>query len=725
MSLLPHLKVVFPNGRSEIYLLEEEIDFNPLGYRVLVPLKSSQRGATAVVVKKFLARASEDTLRVDSFPDRFPVISPPALEVLKNNLLEYLTTLGESVFRLIPTWADWYQETFATAVDREPKGLPKTVLKIFEKLKKRGRVEYEKLKKEFDPKVLRLLQEHRLIKIETRWIAPKVEEEFFKAVTTDREEVLKRIKRAGAKRKEEVLRAISLFEELGRPLEREELLNWGVSSQTLRYMVEKGILRRVTYSLPPFRGELLKSPRGVYAPLNPPNRWELRNLSLRERIETLLRVGEWVISQGGDLLVLIPELELLEEFHQRFNEVFGDRALVYSETLPQKEKIKNWFRAYEGYGKIFITTPQWLFAPLKNPLAVYIEDEGHPAYKMFRKPYFNLKRLAFEYANLLGAKLIVSSEPPSVEQFLISKTFEVKEKERETTAVILEEKDPFGDGVLIQYLRREGKHLILTPKRGYSNLYCSRCGIVLECPRCEVYLTYHPEGWVECSACGFRSESIECPRCGEKTKPFGYGVERVKETLKLLLPEGDFTFSTHPPYKGEFDTVAVLFADSILSVPDFRKGEEFYRYLVKAKNRTKEGGLFLLHTLQGEHPAIKSLMEGNPLFFYKEEIEFRKLLELPPFARLYLVALNLKEENEELALKIFKRLKVALKFTPAQVEFSKAPTFRLRERYRYQILVKLPLKLDKEELKKTAQVLKELKNSYPFVRVIPNPRSLV
>ncbi|RTZ69391.1 MAG: hypothetical protein DSZ30_02695, partial [Aquificaceae bacterium] len=702
-----------------------EIDFNPVGYRVLVPLKSSQRGATAIVVKKFLTQPSEDTLRVDSFPDRFPVINPVALEVLKNNLLEYLTTLGESVFKLIPTWADWYQETFAVAVEKEPKGLPKGVLKIFEKLKKRGRIEYEKLKREFDPKVLRLLEEHRLIKIETRWIAPKVEEEFFKLATTDREEVLRRIKRASAKRKEEVLRVISIFEEFGRPLEREELLSFGISSQTLRYTVEKGILKRVTYNLPPFRGDLLKSPRGVYAPLNPPNRWELRNLPLEERIETLLRVGEWVISQGGDFLVLVPELELLEEFHRRFGEVFGDRAVVYAETLPQKEKIKNWFKTAEGYGKIFITTPQWLFAPLKNPLAVYIEDEGHLSYKMFRNPYFNLKRLAFEYAKLLRAKLIVSSEPPSVEQFLISKTFEVQSNENQPQRVLLEGKNPFEDGVLIQYLRREGKHLILTPKRGYSNLYCQRCGVVLECPRCEVYLTYHSEGFVECPVCGFKTEKRECPRCGETAKPFGYGIERVKETVKSFIPEGEFTFSTHPPQRGEFDTVVVLFADSILSVPDFRKGEEFYRYLVKAQNRTKRGGLFLLHTLQSQHHAVSSLLEGKSPIFYLNELEFRKLLELPPFARLYLVAINLKEENEELALKVFRQLRGSLKFTPAQVEFSKAPTFRLREKYRYQILVKLPLKLEEGELKKTAKVLRELKNSYPFVRVIPNPRSLV
>ncbi|HIP98347.1 MAG TPA: hypothetical protein EYH37_03140 [Aquifex aeolicus] len=723
-TLFPHLKVVFPNGRSEIYRLEEEIDFNPVGYRVLVPLKSSQRGATAIVVKKFLAKPSEATPRIDSFPDRFPVINPVALEVLKNNLLEYLTTLGESVFKLIPTWADWYQETFAVAVEKDPQGLPSGVLKIFAKLKKRGRIEYEKLKKEFDPKILRLLEEHRLIKIETRWVAPKVEEEFFKPATTDMEEVLRRIKRARAQRKEEVLKVISLFEELGRPLERDELLRLGISSPTLRYMEEKGLLKRVTYSLPPFRGELLKSPRGVYSPINPPSRWELRNLPLEERIETLLRMGEWVISQGGDFLVLVPELELIEEFYPRLSEVFGDRAVVYAETLLQKEKIKNWFKSAEDYGKIFITTPRWLFAPLKNPLAVYVEDEGHPSYKMFQSPYFNLKRLAFEYAKLVGAKLIVSSEPPSVEQFLISKTFEVRSKETKPQRVLLEGKNPFEDGILIQYLRREGKHLILTPKKGYSNLYCQRCGVLLECPRCEVYLAYH-FNFVECPVCGFKAEKTECPRCGEGTKSFGYGIERVKETVKSLIPEGDFTFSTHPPQRGEFDSVAVLFADSILSIPDFRKGEEFYRYLIKAQNRTKKGGLFLLHTLQSHHHAVVSLLKGDSSLFYLKELEFRKLLEFPPFSRLYLVAINLEEENEQLALKIFNRLKEALKFTSAQVEFSKAPTFRLREKYRYQILVKLPLKLEDRELQKISKVLRGLKISYRRARVIPNPRSLV
>jgi len=723
--LLPHLKVVFPNGRSEIYLLEEEIDFDPVGYRVLVPLKGSGKGATAIVVKKFLAKPSEGTPLIDSFPDRCPIINPPALEVLRNNLLEYLTTLGESIFKLIPTWADWYQETYVLAVDKKPIGLPKAVVRIFEKLRKRGKIEYEKLKKEFDHRVIRLLEEHHLLKIETRWVAPKVEEEFLKPATTDREEVLRRIKRAAAKRRDEVLRVISLFEEFGRPLEREELKELGISSQTIRYMLDRGLLQRVSYTLEPFRGSVLKEPRAVYTPLDPPDRWELRNLPLGERIEKLLAVAEWVISQGGDFLILLPELELIEKFHRRFYGVFGDRAVVYAETLPQKERIKNWFLAAQGFGKVFITTPQWLFVPLKNLKAVYIEDEGHPAYKMPRRPYFNLKRLAFEYARLLGAKLIVSSEPPSVEQFLISKTFEVEEGKGEPQKVLFEEKDPFEGGLIFEYLRREGRHLILVPKRGYSNLFCPRCGKLVECPRCEVFLTLFSDGRVECPVCGYKAESRECPRCGGETKPFGYGIERVEGVVKSHLPQGEFTFSTHPPLEGEFDSVYVLFADSILSVPDFRKGEEFFRYLVKAKNRTEKCGLFILHTQEVEHHAVKALLEGNEKLFYLQEVEFRKILELPPFARLYLVAINLKEENEETALKLYRELKTALKPLGVEVEYSKAPTFRLREKYRYQVLVKLPLKVDRDTLRKTAGVLKDLRNRYRFVKVIPGPRSLV
>ncbi len=716
------LKAVLPNGRSELYRLPEPVDFNPVGYRVLVPLRDG-RGATAVVVRQFLADP-EGLPYIDSFPDRFPVINPLAIEVLKNNLLEYLTTLGEAIFKLLPPWADWYQETFVYLERFSPVGLPKEVVKLAEELKKKGRLEYEKLKRSYDWRLIKFLEEKGFLKVETRWVAPKVEEYFLVAATTDEEEVLKKISRAGKRRKEETLRVIRLFSELGRELTAEEIKELAdVSSQTLRYLLDKGILVKRTYTMPPFRAGVLKQSGRPAA--EPPPRALFKNPTFSERLERLLPYLEHTLREGGDTLLLAPTLALAEEYHRALYPLFGDRVLLYAESLPQRERIKNWFAAAEGFPKIFITTPKNLFAPLKNLKLLVLEDESGN-YKLERSPYFNLKRLAFELVKLSGGKLIVFGEPPSVELHLAESSFKVFEREKTLRVYLYDGKNPFGDETVLELLRgfSDRKTLLLVPKAGYSNLMCPRCGTLEECPRCEVFLRLEGKRAV-CPVCGYSTEGLSCSRCGEALKPFGYGVDRVEELLKRQIPEGHFEFKTtlNEPINAVYEAVFVLFADRILSLPDFRKTEELFIYLTKAKLSLKEGGFLFVHT-SGESHAAASLTEGEKLF-YETELEMRKALKLPPFAKLYLVALTLKEENEKLALRVFKEVKTALAGLPVEVGFSKAPTFKLRERYRFQILIKTPPRLERTELKKLSGFLKELKNRYRFVRVIPNPRSFL
>jgi primosomal protein N' len=78
-----------------------------------------------------------------------------------------------------------------------------------------------------------------------------------------------------------------------------------------------------------------------------------------------------------------------------------------------------------------------------------------------------------------------------------------------------------------------------------------------------------------------------------------------------------------------------------------------------------------------------------------------------------------------LAKKLFRELNTKLKPLGVEVSFSKASIFRLREKYRYQVLVKMPLKMEKGIFRETVKVLKEIRNRYKFVRIIPNPRSVV
>jgi len=716
------LKVVFPNGRSSIYRTLEEINFNPVGYRVLVPTKSG-KGATAIVVKVLPDNGEEGILYADSFPDRHPVVNPPTIELLKNFLLEYLTTLGETLFSLVPPWADWYQETYVVAVDKDPVGVPKSVKLIFEELKKRGRVPLEKFVKKFDPKVVKLLERHNLIKVETKWVAPKVEEVFYRLKVKDREEFLKRLKRVSQTRREEALKLFNLFEYIDLP-SKEDLKAEGISSATLNFLKKKGIIEKVVLNLAPFKETKLKQEtfKGGYT--KPPEERELfKNFPLKGRLKKVSELAEWSLSKNRDLLLVVPSYELFEFYREELFKRFGDRLVVYHHTLSQKEAIKNWFRAAESFPKIVLTTPQRAFMPVNNIGAIVLEDEFSPAYKQQRSPYLNLKRLLFEYAKLLKVPLVVFSNPPSLELHLISKTFKVEENTKDLRRVLFDERDPFKESGILE-LVKGSEALILVPKKGYSNLYCKRCQIFLECPRCDSLLYKDSDGLLQCPLCGYKQKETACPRCGEETADFGYGVERVKEILSSV--DGKFDVLTHPKeINREYPVVAVLFSDAILSLSDFRKGEELYAYLKKAENLAAEGGLFIVHSRVPDHHAVRAVIENNGQLFYEEEKEYRKLLELPPFARLYLIALNLKEENEALAKKLFKELKTSLFNLPVEVNLSKAPTFRLRERYRYQILLKLPLKVEREILKKLSEVLKGVKNRYKFARVIPNPRSLL
>jgi len=716
------LKVVFPNGRSSLYRPMEELDFNPVGFRVLVPLKSG-KGATGVVVKTLPDNSEGSFPYIDSFPDRYPVVNPPVIELLKDILIEYITTLGESLFSLIPPWADWYQETFVVAVDKNPVGLPKSAQFLMEELKKKGRVPYERFVKKFDPKVIRFLEKHHLIRLETKWIAPKVEEEFYRLKIKDREEILRRIKRASKQRKEEVLKLLNLFEYVDLP-SKEELKEEGISTKTLKFLENKGILEKVVTNLPPFKSFELNQTLPHIQEMAPPSKRELyENYALEQRLNKVIRIANWCLAENRDLLLVVPNFELFEFYRKELYHHFGDRLVAYHHSLPQKEAIKNWFWAAEPFGKIVLTTPQRAFLPLYNLGAVVLEDEFSAGYKQWKAPYLNLKRLLFKYSELLKVPLIVFSNPPSLELKLLSKIFKVEKAKKELKKLLLETKAPFEETALLELLKGE-RALVLVPKKGYSNLYCKKCGKLLECPSCEALLYRDIDGSVRCPLCSYKTQAIECPQCGEKTVPFGYGAQRVKEILSSI--EGKFEVLTHPKeIKESYPIVVVLFADNILSLPDFRKGEELFAYLKKAQNLTAEGGIFILNTTLTDHHAVRAVLSNSDQLFYENETEYRKLLELPPFSRLYLVALNLKEENETLVKNLYKELKTKFLNLPVEVEFSKAPTFKLRKKYRYQILVKVPLRVDKESLKKLSEVLRNIKNRYKFVSVIPNPRSLL
>jgi primosomal protein N' (replication factor Y) len=215
--------------------------------------------------------------------------------------------------------------------------------------------------------------------------------------------------------------------------------------------------------------------------------------------------------------------------------------------------------------------------------------------------------------------------------------------------------------------------ILLLNRRGTSTwVFCRDCGLTLKCPRCELPLTWHGgSAQLVCHVCGYtRKMPMKCPNCGSKRiKQFGTGTEKVESELQALYPKArllrwdadtasgkgaeevimahfrqhnaDILIGTQMLAKGLdlplVTLVGAVLADAGLNFPDYRTAERVFQLLTQAAGRAGRsalGGRVVLQTFQPEHYAIRHAAGHDFKGFYAEEIDQRRALRYPPFARM-------------------------------------------------------------------------------------------
>jgi primosomal protein N' (replication factor Y) len=283
-------------------------------------------------------------------------------------------------------------------------------------------------------------------------------------------------------------------------------------------------------------------------------------------------------------------------------------------------------------------------------------------------------------------------------------------------------------------LERREQTILFLNRRGYSTaLQCPLCGYVAGCPNCSVSLTYHREEQkLRCHICG-HSEPVPkiCPnqKCRNPDIRYsGLGTQKVEETLRKLFPRarsvrmdsdalkrkddyrrilGDFRtgkidilVGTQMIAKGlhfpNVTLVGIIYADMALHQPDFRASERTFQLLTQVAGRAGRGdveGEVFVQAFTPFHPSIQYARRHDFAGFYEQEIEFRRQLKYPPFARVAL--LTLKGRNEEkvnFSAEHVKRelqkgtldLKDLILMGPAP-----APLRRAESYYRFQIMLRV------------------------------------
>jgi primosomal protein N' (replication factor Y) len=229
-----------------------------------------------------------------------------------------------------------------------------------------------------------------------------------------------------------------------------------------------------------------------------------------------------------------------------------------------------------------------------------------------------------------------------------------------------------------------------------------------------------------CHYCSY-AEKIpsRCPSCDSEYIQFlGTGSERVEDELHQHFPSAriarldrdsasgkgayeqilgafrnrdvDILVGTQMIAKGHdipnVTLVGVILADIGLSMPDFRAAERSFQLLTQAAGRSGRGdmpGRVIVQTLNPDHYAIRLAAEQDYEGFYGKELDFRKWLRYPPYAACANVLVRAAQQEE--AMRMSTELEHVLTPPLQGVRVlgpAEAPVLRLKNEFRYQILLK-------------------------------------
>lgn len=466
------------------------------------------------------------------------------------------------------------------------------------------------------------------------------------------------------------------------------------------------------------------------------------------KTEVYLRSIEATLAVGKSALLLVPEIALTPAVAGQFFHRFGRDVAILHSAFGDAERAEQWRRVRNGKARVVVGTRSAVFAPVQNMGLVIVDEEHDGGYKQQETPRYHGRDVALVRAKNAQAVAVLGSATPSIEsrwnaehgkyaRLLLSERIaqrplpEVRVIDMRREFLETKKQAIFSRSLIEEMearLQQGEQTMLLLNRRGFSSfMVCRACGERMSCANCSVVLTHHRrDRRMLCHYCGY-AERIPsaCPKCGSDYIQFlGAGSERVEDELHQRLPvariarldrdsasaKGAFESILHAFRDGDIDIlvgtqmiakghdipnvtlVGVVLADIGLSMPDFRSAERSFQLLTQAAGRAGRGempGRVIVQALNPDHYAVRYAAEHDYEGFYKKEIEFRKWLRYPPFAACANVLV--RADRQEQALRMASEIGFILNPQAEGVRVigpAEAPVLRVKNEFRYQILVK-------------------------------------
>lgn len=331
-------------------------------------------------------------------------------------------------------------------------------------------------------------------------------------------------------------------------------------------------------------------------------------------------------------------------------------------------------RASAGTGGAWVGSARILGWGWPNLTRVRVLEPGHPDHRGRPPLMLDQRRLAVLAAEAHGAQLEWGAGIPS-----LGGLGEALEKEdARWAAAPLPDADVTARGLAEQggWIRRraaEGPVLVWAASRGVGPLWCPSCRRAVACPFCGATLLARRDWRVACPDCGRDwPEFRRCPEDGEPLSRARGGVEEVvawargrgidavgveaahsaaerREALRRLA-EGEvglLATTVWETLRAEVEGASWAIPDAAASLAagGHRAVEDGWWRLFTLRRHAEERGGRLAVGLPARPPAaLRSVAEGDPGLFWREESQVRRAVGLPPAADLIRVATPPGEE---------------------------------------------------------------------------------
>ncbi len=276
------------------------------------------------------------------------------------------------------------------------------------------------------------------------------------------------------------------------------------------------------------------------------------------KTEVYMQAIEQVIHMRKQAIVLVPEISLTPQTRARFQDRFGNVALLHSH-MSDSERHFQWRRIVDGDAQVVIGPRSAIFAPLPQLGLIILDEEHESSFKQETIPRYHARDVALHRAHLERIPLVLGSATPSLETWqraqsqkyrLVSMPRRIHNRPMPHVSIV-DLRDARNDpnkGAISRPLHEaiqrtladNGQVILLLNRRGFATtIQCPHCGFVVACPDCDLPLTHHHDGSkAVCHYCDYTIPTPPyCPQCKYADIRYsGIGTQKLEMEVKRRFP---------------------------------------------------------------------------------------------------------------------------------------------------------------------------------------------